>query len=147
MPNWVENELIVNSKDKIALEDFIKKCEGKTETINRNGKIKKVKTVLLLNNLVPIPKEQIKNWYDWNILNWGTKWDIYPEGLQKDKINERTYRYYFDTAWAPPTKWLEKVGELYPTIKFKLKYKEPGVRFKGIATSINRIFEDNYKDY
>ena len=142
MPNWCENELIINSKDKIALEDFIKKCEGKTKTIDHNGKTKKVETTLLLNNLVPIPKRQEKNWYDWNIKNWGTKWEIDPDGLQRHKTNKNTYKYYFDTAWAPPCKWLETIGKLYPTIKFKLKYEEPGMGFKGISTSINGEFKD-----
>jgi hypothetical protein len=131
MPNWTECELIINSKDKIALEDFIKKCENEKEN-----------TKLSFNNLVPIPKRQEKNWYDWNIENWGTKWDIDPEEISRNKINERTYKYYFDTAWAPPYKWLEKVGKLYPTIKFKLKYEEPGMGFKGISTSINGEFKD-----
>jgi hypothetical protein len=147
MPNWIECKLIINSKDKIALEDFIKKCETELKLKDHNDKIHKTKTVLSLNCLVPIPKRQEKNWYEWNIKNWGTKWEIDPDGLQRHKINGRTYKYYFDTAWSPPDEWLKKVGELYPTIKFKLKYKEPGMRFKGISTSINGIFENTYKDY
>ena len=91
---------------------------------------------------MPIPKRQEENWYEWNIKNWGTKWDLIPEEIEKHKINERTYKYYFDTAWSPPCEWLEKVGKLYPTIKFKLKYEEPGMGFKGISTSINGEFKD-----
>lgn len=136
MPNWVECELIINSKDKIALEDFAKKTKNEKEN-----------SLLSFNSLVPIPKEQEENWYHWNVINWGTKWDLIPEETQKYKTNKRTYKYYFDTAWAPPIKWLEKVGELYPTIKFKLKYDEPGAGFKGIAISANGKFEDNYKSY
>ena len=136
MPNWCNCELIINSKDKFALEDFIKKAENIKEN-----------SLLSLNNLIPIPKRQEENWYEWNIKNWGTKWEIDPDCIQRNKTNERTYKYYFDTAWSPPSEWLEKIGKLYPTIDFKLKYEEPGFNFKGISTSINGEYEDNYKDY
>ena len=136
MPNWTECELIINSKDKIALKDFIEKAENKKEN-----------SLLSFNSLMPIPERQEEDWYDWNIKNWGTKWDLIPEETQRNKVNERTYKYYFDTAWAPPSKWLEKVGKLYPTINFKLKYDEPGMRFKGTSTSINGEYKDICKDY
>ena len=147
MPNWCENKLIINSKDKIALEDFVKKVEDILELKDENDKIQKIKTVLSFNSLVPIPENQKENWYEWHLQHWGTKWDLAPEEIQREKTNERTYKYYFDTAWGPPDKWLETIGKLYPTINFKLKYEEPGMGFKGIMTSINREFEDIEEEY
>ena len=40
------------------------------------------------------------NWYDWNIHNWGTKWNSYCVSILEQ--DEHTVKYQFDTAWAAP---------------------------------------------
>jgi hypothetical protein len=70
------------------------------------------------------------NWYDWNIRNWGTKWDVanadedsYPETeLMIDEENR--LQYSFNTAWAPPTKAIGWLSKQYPSLKFNLDYEE-----------------------
>jgi hypothetical protein len=45
-----------------------------------------------------------KNWYDWSIANWGTKWDCYEfEWLTERKCT-------FLTAWSPPDPILRKLA-------------------------------------
>ncbi len=73
---------------------------------------------------------QSDNWYDWNIRNWGTKWDVantddetYPETeLMMDE--ETTLQYSFNTAWAPPTKAMIELSKQYPSLNINLDYEE-----------------------
>jgi hypothetical protein len=72
------------------------------------------------------------NWYDWNVTNWGTKWDVavsdneqYPE---TELINEEDWSdrltYSFNTAWSPPLPAIATLSEQYPNLEFTLSYEE-----------------------
>ena len=58
------------------------------------------------------------NWYDWNLTNLGTKWNVSDAYYTK---NENEIIYEFETAWSPPTSWLEKTANKYPNLIFKMK--------------------------
>jgi hypothetical protein len=75
-----------------------------------------------------------KSWYNWNIRNWGTKWDVavpaedsykntYIEGPTENGENLVVY-YNFETAWSPPVPALEKLSAQYPSLLFTLSYEE-----------------------
>lgn len=49
----------------------------------------------------------VKDWYDWSIKNWGTKWNAYSFELVGE--DENTLNVEFDTAWSPPTPIFEKL--------------------------------------
>lgn len=119
MPNWCNNTLTVsgNAKD-------IKKFKKKAEAVI-DGK----KQVLALGSFVP--DKGGENWYDWRIENWGTKWELNEVELYEDTAE--TAVYAFDTAWSPPTEWLYKVAEQYPSLTFRLKYREDGMCFMGVT--------------
>jgi len=70
------------------------------------------------------------NWYDWNVTNWGTKWDV---AVHDDKEysdtelveeTENSLAYRFNTAWSPPVPAIAKLSEQYPTVTFTLSYEE-----------------------
>ena len=70
------------------------------------------------------------NWYDWNVRNWGTKWDVavrdneeYPETELTDE-SETLLIYRFNTAWSPPTEAISKLSLQYPDLDFELSYEE-----------------------
>ena len=54
--------------------------------------------------------------------------------------------YLFDSAWAPPCEWLRKTAKQWPTLKFKLKYEEGGMGFKGTTKARGDEFEDKCFD-
>lgn len=86
-----------------------------------------------LNALYPVPdwiKEAgyHKAGHDWCVEHWGTKWDIH---VQDSRILDGELYFAFDTPWGPPDDWLKKVGQDYPTLRFELKYYEPGLCFAG----------------
>ena len=74
----------------------------------------------------------IPNWYDWNIHNWGTKWDAWCEKGDVEEWDEHIH-INFQTAWSPPTDWVyafnEKLGD--SKVRFELLYDEPGMEFAG----------------
>ena len=70
------------------------------------------------------------HWYDWNVRNWGTKWDVavspddkYPETELHDE-SSTSLGYKFNTAWSPPIPAIEKLSSQYPSLTFNLSYEE-----------------------
>ena len=91
-----------------------------------------------------IEKYGAKDWYDWHINNWGTKWDLTAELLCSD---EGYLQYCFDSAWSPPIEFLKEVSKKYTRLEFRLRYDEPGVGFMGVAKYKNGEGEDKCLDY
>lgn len=64
------------------------------------------------------------NWYSWNYKNWGTKWDAYDTSLTEVYEGDRYVNYhYFTTANDAPMPVLEKMMELFPTLRFQLDWE------------------------
>lgn len=78
---------------------------------------------------------QMLDGYHWNIMNWGTKWDIYYDEISYEELKWYDGCGYieicFDTAWSPPIPWIEKNITEFPKLVFKLHYEEPGCYFAG----------------
>lgn len=53
-------------------------------------------------------------------------------------------RYTFETAWSPPLEWLEAVASQYPTLRFCLRYSEPGMGIQGVAEGEAGRVTDEY---
>ncbi len=43
-----------------------------------------------------------KDWYEWSVRNWGTKWDAYDVDWKSAKSSSGMLRVNFQTAWSPP---------------------------------------------
>ncbi len=73
--------------------------------------------------------------YHWNLIRWGTKWDIYHDHFDLENIGWREgcerICFSFETAWSPPTAWMEQAVKLFPALCFLLHYEEPGCYFAG----------------
>jgi hypothetical protein len=79
---------------------------------------------------LPISREQsdeylikygANNWYDWNIKNWGTKWNSYNHNLDKDDTIE------FQTAWGHPTAIITRLSHQFPRTKFFVQYADEDI--------------------
>lgn len=57
-------------------------------------------------------------WYDWNIANWGTKWNSYSHKKLAWNI------FKFETAWSGVPKLIEIVSEMFPGVRFIYKYAD-----------------------
>jgi hypothetical protein len=58
------------------------------------------------------------NWYNWNIDNWGTKWDCYSH------IEVEEGEVHFDTAWSTPMRALMMLSRMFDDITIEVKYAD-----------------------
>jgi len=149
MPNWCENGF--------KIEGPILKIKQIWETSNKGEN--------LLNALVPQPENifrgdlgaeerqrckelGIPNWYDWGIVNWGTKWDIDfdQSSLEFNDNGDGTASIdgFFCTAWCPPLPCFETYASTNPDVRAEIQYRESGVDYLGIATFENGVLYDEY---
>lgn len=78
-----------------------------------------------------------KNWYDYCVNEWGTKWDIEPyEPVTLQEDGRLTMS--FDSAWSPPTQAYEKLLDLGFSVR--AYYYESGMGFCG-------IWDEGFDDY
>ncbi len=70
------------------------------------------------------------HWYDWNIRNWGTKWDVAnqdgdsPYNDTSMENTDNSVIYSFNTAWSVPYPAILKLSEQYPELVMSLFYQE-----------------------
>jgi hypothetical protein len=58
------------------------------------------------------------NWYDWQIANWGTKWDCYSHSeFEESQIT-------FDTAWSTPMRALGILSRMFDDLTIEVKYAD-----------------------
>ena len=122
MPNWCENSVILKHNDpkKIAeLKDHL--------LLHKDGKGE-----YFFNFLRPRPESEGDNWYNWNVNNWGTKWDADPQVFD---IDENNISLDFSTAWSPPIYLYDYLTEQGWDVE--ALYSEPGMCFCGSYTSSN----------
>ena len=139
MPNWCNNSVEIYHEDPAMIEraakalqvgqflhEFIP-CPAELTEAVANGQT----------NEAMVAKHGYSSWYDFNIANWGTKWDV---GGDDGVLNDFDGGIIvgFDSAWAPPIQAYEKLEEL--GFKILAMYYEPGMAFAG-------IFEDGQDDY
>jgi hypothetical protein len=85
-----------------------------------------------------LAKYGYSNWYDFNVANWGTKWDI-SIGQECDRDEDGLgFNGGFDSAWSPPMGVVQKLVD--QGFQVTLYYHEPGMGFVG-------KYEDGEDDY
>jgi hypothetical protein len=73
-------------------------------------------------------------WYNWNVANWGTKWncgDVWHDRTTEQITEEGRTSYNFDTAWSPASPVIEALAEQFPTLTITHRYCEAGMGFAG----------------
>lgn len=77
-----------------------------------------------------IPKDGFNSGgYEWCIANWGTKWNASHAGDIIEK--PRSLLYKFSTAWSPPIPVVHAMTEIFPNLRFNLRFREEGMGFRG----------------
>ena len=141
MPNWCSNTVEIYHKDPEMLErvrsgfnegkllnEFLPVPEDLQITAGFLGDTEAQKE-LELKEKANIAKYGYKNWYDWCVANWGTKWDVGGDGYEAQDI-PGGLMLTFDSAWAPPCNAYEALLE--QGFEIRAMYYEPGMAFAGI---------------
>lgn len=76
-------------------------------------------------------------WYDWNVSNWGTKWDAYEVEVQTNENSPLFAVYRFTTAWSPPIPVFEAIAQQHPEIEMDIQYEEE----QGWGGEIIKLFD------
>mgnify|MGYP003346008622 CR=1 FL=1 len=149
MPNWCSNSITLRHADSAMIDRVIKGQEGLlmeflptpkelTETVaGFMGEDKRAAHEA--QQRANIEKYGYKDWYDWNVANWGTKWDVSLDSI--NRVDANTVQASFESAWAPPTGAYERLMEL--GFEIEAFYYEPGMCFVGKWDN----GEDDYYEY
>ena len=78
---------------------------------------------------VNLAKHGYRNWYDYCVGEWGTKWDVGGDGCDPIE-SDGTLTLSFDSAWAPPVPAMQEFQR--QGFEVKLYYYESGMCFAGI---------------
>jgi hypothetical protein len=65
-----------------------------------------------------------RNWYDWSVDNWDTKWNSYDCLISSEFVS-------FYTAWSPPLKVIKELAKITGE-SFRLAYLDEGRMFCGV---------------
>ena len=114
MPNWTYNtvQFVGKTEDSVKqLKDLLKSKDNDFD----------------FNNVIPMPqhifqgnlgqeereKHGANNWYDWSIMNWGTKWNACNTEVE---LNKNVLNYTFETAWDAPREIVRALEHMKKTI-------------------------------
>lgn len=64
------------------------------------------------------------NWYNWNVSNYGTKWDCYDVYVDYDQIGFAELS--FNTAWSAPFQVFEALSKMFPSTLINVAYADEG---------------------
>ena len=130
MPNWCSNHVTIYGEDFSKVKDLL---ERKTDDdglfehtigIVKEGYLRDGKYP----NLADIKiDDKYFNWYDHNLNEYGTKWDV-------REIHSEFYDDYvslgFESAWSSPLEWARKLSEKFKVV-VEIEYSEAGNDFGG----------------
>ena len=145
MPNWCENTVTFRHADPAQIKKVVAgynagKLMGKffpcprALTSTTSGFLGETLEQIKLEEKQArnLKKYGYENWYDWQVAEWGTKWDVgAPEGhKEKIKAGATEVKLRFDSAWSPPIQFYEKM-HYDRNFDVEAMFFEPGVGFIG----------------
>ena len=129
MPNHITNRLKLfgDESDIRRLMEAVKNDEYGIGTLDFD------KIIPMPDNIYrgPLGKAEMElygenNWYDWSIANRGTKWGAY--GYEKGvDYSENGNSLRFLTAWSAPHPVIEKLAQMYPTVKIEHEWADEDI--------------------
>jgi hypothetical protein len=155
MPNWCECDLRIEGP-RVRVEEFLKFAEGEGRGLDFNRLIPYPEHFAELDraavewerkNPPPWSEEVFRTrprdgynqgGYEWCIKHWGTKWNTYNvsqslyEPYSVSSVDGLEVEINFDTAWSPPRPVIERASELFPELRFDLRYFERGAAVNGL---------------
>ena len=85
-----------------------------------------------------------KDWYDWSVTKWGTKWN--GGEVDVESLEPESFTIYFSTAWSPPVPVIEAMCVRFPEIEAEMSYAETGCWFAGKVYGSDGCISDEPAD-
>ena len=130
MPNWCLNKLTISHEDRSKVMEFV--------LAYKEGKA--------CEHYLPRPADQ--DWYEWNIANWGTKWDIGSDNGEVHGLNptivDNEATMSFDSAWSPPIGLYKEL--VLRGFRVIASYFEPGMGYCGVWTDGDDLYTEYGND-
>ena len=137
MPNWVDNTLVVTG-DKDDVRAFVDQAArphehpfgGTVEEKLSFWNFVRPDDSIMHEYMGEEPRNRTlaeamlhdtNHWYDWNIRNWGCKWDA---KVMDATIEDGYASYAFDTPWGEPQLFFEAIVKQFPNLDFNLRFVE-----------------------
>ena len=154
MPNWTDNSVSAHGtteqienfmawlNEPMVLEYEWTNFPNEDGTPNIEKRTEKIDG-FSFHKIVPVPKEiygeywsvsgstkgkqygnTSSNWYEWNVANWGTKWDAKDGEVQEPfTVGDLTsVTITFITAWSPPLPVFIALTNMFPDLTFSISY-------------------------
>lgn len=135
MPNWCDNWLHVNgTKEEIDRFKDIGFKDGKWKLSHYLPMPEELKETVCPcpENKELVAKYGVSNWYEWNMREYGCKWDCETEYMNRD-CEGTVADLDFESPWSPPIEFLRNIQKMFPNLDFRLAYMETGCWFAGVA--------------
>ena len=151
MPNWCRNRVTAyarngNEQDIQKIQQIFESKDtdfGKiipspdwNNTPNEDGELPVLDEhkdadgkVVFTTSKFPKSGKNDDRWYDWQIQNWGTKWE--PTDIDVEQTDDMELELTFNTAWSPPEEICRAIRNKYPDISVSWFYDEPGCEIAG----------------
>lgn len=99
MPNWTDVKVAVTHDDPFMIKKLKEIFDRPEDPFNQ---IIPMPSDISREPLSPDDRESSngRNWYDWSLENWGTKWDAVDS--YAEIVDDNTLNITFLTAWSPP---------------------------------------------
>jgi hypothetical protein len=140
MPNWVFNSLIIEAEPQVISKikaQVSAPYESEHLDWRTNQPVKQmVEQPFSFWNIIkptnldayhdkPDAKQDLSvadHWYNWNIRNWGVKWEA--KEVYENESDESMLSYNFDTPWGVAENAMLELSRQYPTAKLSLEFEE-----------------------
>lgn len=77
-----------------------------------------------------------KDWYDWRIKNWETKWNAYEQSIEY--LSDTEVEISFETAWCGVPNLIEKLSSKFPSLKFIYKFADEDMGYNcGVGGTLD----------
>jgi hypothetical protein len=95
--------------------------------LEKSDTFKSVEDILARAKLVKRNVERYghKDWYDWSVNNWGTKWNAYSY----NSYYEGGDTIIFQTAWSAPEPIIELLSQKYPDVEFSHSWADENIGY------------------
>jgi len=148
MPNWVRNQVTitgdpekvealkkqVGASTQIPGVEYVKDSEGKmvknedgTDWLTTPITHSEDSPIFSFWNVIQPTKDEYESyanqgWYDWNVANWGCKWDA--NDIEEVDDSAGHWHVSFDTPWASPTEVFQALSLQHPDVTICAEWTE-----------------------